>query len=240
MSDATTPRPTHFYLKKGSNSYSKFLMFHNYSANQMIIEIYGLDGNKAKMTYVFSEKILKKEELSTVDFRWPDALEINKPIEHITFHKDGTFHIKTTNEADLYVERMKHPTPIGPNVDAFLEVKLISELCERYQPVQLPLEEPNAWVSVPENHALCMEGAFAGVRYDLEGELAATIRHRSGANTLITPIFRLISGTIKGVFHYYTSAIPPESYRSKPEGAFISFKFPVDEGNCAIKAFFFR
>jgi hypothetical protein len=240
MSPATTIRPTYFYLKKGSTSYSKLLMFHNYSANQMIIEIYGLDGSKATMTHAFPDKIVKKEELSAVDFRWSDALEINRPIEHVTCHKDGTFHIKTTNDADLYVERMKHPTPIGPNVDPFLDVKLVSELCERHQPVQLPLKEPNTWVSVPENHALCMEGAFAGVRYDLEGEFTATILHRSGANTLITPIFRLLSGTIKGVFHYYTSAIPAESYRNKPQGTLISFKFPVDDKYCAIKAFFFR
>jgi len=215
-------------------------MFHNYSANQMLMEIYGLHGQKAVMTYVFPEKIVKEEELSAVDFLWPDAIEINKPIEHITCHKDGTFHIKTKSRKDLYVERMSHTRPIGPDVDAFLTFKILSEIAVRYQTVPLPLEEPNAWFSVPDNDALVMEGAFAGSKYNLEQEFGSTILHRSGKSGVAVPVVRLMSGTIKGLFHCYTTPIPDKSYRNKPEGTFISFKFPVDNVSYAIKGFFFK
>jgi hypothetical protein len=241
MSKATKPGPpVYFYLEKAPNSFSKFLMFHNYSPNQMILEIYGLDGNKANMTHAFHGKIVTEEELSTVDFKWPEAVRIEKPIDHVTCHQDGKFHIKTTNKKDLYVERMKHAKRIGPDVDIFLQFKLVSEICERYSTVQLPLEEPNACFSVPQEQVLHMEGFFSGVRYNLEQAFSATVMHRTGIRTVITPVVQLISGSIKGLFHCYASPIPIESSRSKPDGTFMTFKFKGGEGKYAIKGFFFK
>lgn len=231
--------PTYFYLQQKSEAYSKFLMFHNYSPNQMLIEIYGLNGQKALMTHEFLERILTENELSSVNFQWPDAIEVDEPIEHITCHQDGyTFQIKTQNKKNLYTRRMKHTTPIGPNVDTFLNFEVISKLASKYSTLNETPSLPNVTFPVKANKSLFITGVFAGSRYPLENEFVANIQHRLRKKIYAIPLLLLTSGTIKGAFWCRTR--PVETHQNKPPGTLMIFRFPIDDQKYAFKAFFFK
>lgn len=215
-----------------------FLMFHNYSRNQMLIEVYGLGGDKARLLWEFPEHRIHNSELSTIKYQWPEAKEVDYPVEHITCHKDGTFHIKTLQEKTVYIHRVKHIEPIHPDTGIFLDFKVISDLAKKYVIHNDPVASHVSF-DVPSDHALCLEGSFSGVNYALEREVGGRLLSRTTAESIAFPARILSSGTIKGMFMGSTKPIPEESMRTKPDGTFITFKFPDGETHSVIKAFMF-
>jgi hypothetical protein len=205
----------------------------------MVMEIYGLTGQKAHILYEFPEREYPTTQLGRVDFKWADARHVNKAIDHLTYHSDGNFHITTQDRQDLYIHEMRHPEPLGPTARIFLDFKVVSEVACKYAPLAGLPEEPHKEFQVPDDETFFLEAAFSGSNYPLEKDIGGRVLARTGTSFVVRPMLRLASGTLKGCFIWYSRKIPENTLAGKPDGTFISFRFEGKPGASLIKGFFF-
>jgi len=206
----------------------------------MLIGLYGLAGNPAVLRYMFSEYVLATSELAKVEYKYANAIKVDKRIDHITCHSDGRFHVKTRDEEEIYIQRMQRVEPLGPNTPTFLHLMVISDIAARYAAIQRPLKLPYAFIQVGEDEIISLRGEFAGTNYPLEGNVLRTISQVAGGKPVAQPGILLQSGTLKGILWGHPSRLMPEALAAKPKGTILSLNFPLADGKWLIKTFIFE
>jgi hypothetical protein len=229
--------PTRLYLKSVLDQfYLKCAWFHNNKINEMLIGFYGLNSNEASLKFVYPEKVFSNEELRTLTFTYPDFIEADEKVDHITVHADGTFHIKVKNPSQLYRDTMKRTVPLGANTSVFLEMMIITDLTKKYKKIANPLKYPHIWIDSNENEFFIIECVFSGAHYSLEPFILSRLTTTKRYNV---PCLHLNSSTIRGYICPVKKRIPLELLKNRPDGTIILFKFPTMDNRYRIKGFIF-
>jgi hypothetical protein len=231
------PVPFHVYIQAGNLPVCRFLWFHNWKPNEMLMGIYGLRSEQVVVKYMFPERVVTREELKGLTFNYSAMTEINKTIDHITCHSDGTFHIKTTGDEEVYTDTLKRIEPLGPDTPMFLHFIILSDVAEKYSNPTSKLKEPYTIIGTcdKQQEIIVIEGRFSGAKYELEEEMARNIFQWSPVAGMV----RLTSGTLKGVLCPQCRLWPQEVLRDRPSGTIVLFIFPVAQDQFLIKGFAF-
>ncbi|MBU4287914.1 MAG: hypothetical protein KKI12_07075 [Proteobacteria bacterium] len=233
--------PTRLYLQKEKEGFSPLLWFHNFKFNEMMFGIYGLNQKQSKLTLEFPEYVLSDNELEAVNYKYEDASPINKQLDHITCHGDGKFHLKTKNEdKDLYIHELKSITPLGPDVPIFLQFQILSDAAENYTISKKSPKKPSAQINLSGREYIVLRGAFSGINYELEKEMAHLLALLNDNKPFVQQAVTLKSNSFQGLFFWQKGILPDHAKNSRPPGTFASFMFSVENNMNLIKTFVFE
>ena len=234
-------KPTRLYLQRSNNNFSPLLWFHNNKVNEMLFGIYGLTQKQPILTLEFPEYILADNELDAVRYNYKEANVVNKPLDHITCHSDGKFHLKTINDsADRYIHQLKSNVPLGPNVPIFFQFQIISDLVANYQLINIKPTDPYVAINLSGDQCLSMRGAFAGINFDLKKEMGETLTAINKGNAFMQPAVILESNSLQGFFFWQAGNLSKEAQKGRPRGTIASFMFSTIDNKNLIKTFIFE
>ena len=233
--------PTRLYLQKENEVLSPLLWFHNFKINEMMFGIYGLNQKQPKLTLEFPEHVLPDNELDSINYKYKDATQINKQLDHITCHKDGKFHLKTKNDDnDLFIHELKSITPLGPDVPMFLQFQILSDIADNYTIRKNSPKKPFVKINLSGSECLFLRGAFSGKNYELEKEMAQTLALLNNGKSFVQQAVTLKSNSLKGLFFWQKGILSNEAKKSRPAGTIASFLFPIENNMNLIKTFIFE
>jgi len=233
--------PTRLYLERSNNILSPLLWFHNFKINEMMLGIYGLNHKQPFLTLEFPEYILPDSKLNAINYKYKDATQVNKQLDHITCHNDGKFHLRTKNdENDRYIHGLKSNTPLGPDVPIFLQFQIISDITENYKITKKSPKNPYVLLQISDNECLSLRGAFSGINFDLKKEIAQTLSALNNGNPFSQPAIVLNSNSLQGIFFWQKMALIGDAKKNRPAGTIVSFMFNTENGENLIKTFIFE
>ncbi len=227
---------TRIYIQSGGRSPSRFMWFHNPKPNEMLMGISGLSSPSAVLDSEFPERIVSAGEMRNLRFLYTDAKKVLKPIDHITMHPDGTFHIRTRDEG-LYIHELRRVEPVSPDTSPFLEFIVLSDRARMYASATDKPKTPNQVLTTQPDEAVQIMGVFSGSRYDLETVFAGMITGlgvKGGA-----PCLRLGSDTLKGLLYWQVQNPPEAIFSNRPRGTMLHFRYPVAADRFLVKSFLF-
>lgn len=225
------------YLQSEESRFARFLWFHNPKPNDLLLGISGLTTPTSLLDSEYPTREVTEAELSALHYEYKDAIRIMKPVDHITCHADGRFHIRTRDK-DLYVHRMQRTAPLGSDTPIFLEFVVVSDQVSNYQSIEARPKNPSITLKVQPHHLLALRGMFAGLRYNLERVFNETVASVIGDQQ---PSRIHVKGeTIQGLIHMQALTWPPAVVEARPHGTILSFKFPMAVDRYHIKSFLFR
>ncbi len=112
-----------------------FLWFRSHKRNEIIWAPYGLT---SKCPVLCSEWPEEEEpvptEQSLKKYFFDARINRHIPIDHITSHADGTFHIKGLGKPTIYQHTMKMPKSPSEHTGPFLEFIALTEVAAEYRP----------------------------------------------------------------------------------------------------------
>ena len=78
-----------------------FLSFHSYPPNEMFMEIAGFGSKKGTVTLSYPEREVAVPRLGRDEARYEfdDALACDVPLDHVSIHRNGTCHLKTSDRS---------------------------------------------------------------------------------------------------------------------------------------------
>jgi hypothetical protein len=233
--------PTRLYFQNTNNDFARILWFHNNKINEMLFGIYGLTQKQPTLTLEFPEHILADNELDAIRYNYKEAKAINKQLDHITCHHDGKFHLKTINDPnDLYTHQLKSNTPLGPDVPIFFQFQIISDLASNYQLRTKKPKDPYVSMNLSDNQCLSMRGAFAGIKFNLQEEMAKTLTAINKVSSFAQPAIILTSNSLRGIFFWQINELTDDAKKGRPKGTIASFMFSTIDNKNLIKTFIFE
>jgi hypothetical protein len=229
------PRPTRGYLRTGESEFRAVLWAQNNRPDEMLFGLYGLTARTPILSRMWPERTVDAADMLNLRYNYDDGVRVGIPVDHLTCHVDGRFHVKTLAGSDVYIQAMQRNQPLGANTPVFLDLILVSDRAEHYPVLRQKIKTPHVWFGVENNQYLAVRGMFSGVNYNLEGDMASTIS-QLGACVGIS----LVSGTLKGLLVGIPSNIPPEAKAARPRGTLLSLRFPVVSNQWHLKTFLFE
>jgi hypothetical protein len=221
------------YLKSNSLDF-KFMWFHNYSLNDMMIGISGLLEKHAKLD-IFPELNVSEDELKSLRWNYHEVIEVKEKVDHITCHSDGTFHIKTINDIVVYRDTLKLQQHLGPNTGIFLDFIVMSDLASNYQVAASEPKDNSFALACQPNEFYIIEGKFSGANYPLENDMARRALSLHG----IASCVRVNGPALRGILWLTTHFLSQGMLSKRPRIAIMMLKFPATEHRYLIKSFVF-
>ena len=164
--------PTRVYFRRDSD-FSRVMWFHNNKENEMLIGFYGLSQKKPILKSIFPDRQVTLVDLKALSFSYAAIKSVNKKIDHITVHGDGTFHIKTIGGREIYMDTLKRVEPLGPYTPTFLDFIVLTHTPDKYKMTTTQPKKPSTWIDSQDDRIFIIEGKFAGANYEkLEKEMA--------------------------------------------------------------------
>ena len=228
--------PMRFYLRTGDAEFRPVFWIHNNKPNEMLFGLYGLSQKNAELKYMWEDRLLEPSDHVRVTYPYGEAIQVNQPVDHITCHADGRFHIKAIEGTEIYTHVMQRTQPLGSDTSIFLDLMILSDEAGKYRSVGRKVRYPHAWFGLSADQYVSLKGMFSGSNFALEKvafELAASYPGQHACMTVS-------SGTIKGLFFGHPSVVPESARPSRPQGTMLSFRFPTLEGKWRIKTFIFE
>ena len=201
----------------------------------MLLGIYGFSAKAPTLRQMWPERELEASELDAINYKFGGAMEVGTQVDHFTCHADGSFHIKTKDGKDLYIQRVPGTEPLGPDTSIFLQVILWSDLATNYSVVGGSVKDPRVCLDLPEDHCIPLRVMFSGVNYDVEQTMANTMAQFSGQHD--RTVLKL--DTFKGCIAGQSIKLSDDHLANRPRGTLVSFKFPGADGKFRIKMFLF-
>jgi len=224
------------YLRTKEEEFRPLFWVQNNKPNEMLLGLYGVSATTPILRSMWPERTLETADLANVHYDWSSAVELGVPVDHITCHGDGRFHLKTRCGGDLYIQSMQRTKPLGPNTSTFLELVLISDLAQHYTASTRPVKYPHVWFGINQDQYLALRGMFSGVNYNVEQDMLATMAQYQGQHGGIV----LTSGTLKGVLMAHPKTLGEQARQTgRPRGTLLSLKFPVGPDIWHLKTFLF-
>lgn len=114
-----TPESTRLYVRDTETSYRPVAWFQNNKPNEMLFGIYSLKASGRSVLRAMWPEI----DIDTIDApihcKFSDLVDVGVAVDHITCHADGTFHVKTIDQKDVYIHGMKRVAPLGADTPTF-------------------------------------------------------------------------------------------------------------------------
>ena len=229
-------RPIRIYIQTEENRFARFLWFHNPHPNEMLMAISGLNSSTSVLDSEYPLREVSEAELVALQYSYADATRILRPVDHITCHPDGRFHIRTRDE-DLYVHRMQRVEPLGPDTPIYLEFVILSDQAGHYNSTTKEPKNPHVVFKAQPEHLVVLRGMFSGARFNLEKIFGDTITSVTGDRNFSS--IHVKGETLHGYLHWQALSLPDEVIKSRPRGTILSFKFPLAGDRYHIKSFLF-
>lgn len=230
--ESDVKRKTRIYIKTSEGIHRPVFWVCNNKPNEMLLGLYGLAQKVPLLQYQWPETEVGENELCC-RYYYEDKVEVNARVDHITCHADGKFHIKTKNEGQIYIHRMKRSKALGPDSETFLEFIMLVDIPERYTSnSKKPDTSSVIYDQMPGNY-LYIYGRFAGKNFQFDKiPLFANDQYKHRDDTLHFGSFKgqLISDLVE-----FDSEAPDR----RPVGTFLSFRFPVKDELWRLKTFQF-
>jgi hypothetical protein len=201
----------------------------------MLIGLYGLKAKTSLLKQQWPEQDVDDDGLRSLRYYFDKAAGVDVPVDHITCHADGQFHIKSLDGKSDYLHTMKRTVALGADTEIFLEFTMMVDRPEKYEILSVNAKAPNVIYDVPSGSYLYIYGCFSGAKFPLESESSAIFArfpgsHRVDSLNLGTLQGRLVSGLVNS---------EPDAHVRRPAGTFLSFKFPVAAQRWRLKTFQF-
>lgn len=226
------------YLQSGEGRFARLLWFKNNKDNEMLMGFSGLSQKQPILSWTFPEFETDDEKVGSLTYNWKDAEKVEKRVDHVTIHADGTFHIKTKEREDLYIHEVKRPGAVGVDSSTFLEFIVMSDICRNYKCTAGSPRKGDMAFGIEQDHVLWLRGMFSGINYDLEDyalRLVGPENLRRGELTI-----RMPCRTLKGILLFRNLGPPPRtSYGTRPPGTQAFFNLKVGD-KALLKTFMFR
>lgn len=228
---------THLYMRTGADRFARLLSFKRTRRDELLVVPYGLDGPSPMLDLIWEETVVASDNLDRLRYRVTDATAVAKEADHFTCHLDGTFHLKTKDETDLYIQRTQTAEPLGVQTKTFLNFILISDTALLYRSFPEVIEDPCMVCQMEPDSFIYLRGAFAGLSYPHDKLVVDTLSPADGLKSVKGVEFNLnpLRGLIWAVSQRWLPARPP----SLPRGSFLAFKLPRSDGRWTLKAFQF-
>lgn len=231
----TEVKPLQIYLKTSTSQFLRFLWFHGYKPNEMMLRINGLSSKIPVLNSISSDRIVTNDDLRALRFNYADATIINEKIDHISCHADGTFHIKTRGEKQVYRDTVRRQEPLGIKTKTFLDFIIMSDRARKYTNGISNPHSPYFQLPCDENDFYIIWGKFSGARHPVESELANEIFPSGGYGMF----FRLNGKYLKGVLFPLKMRIGDAMFRNRPAGTLLILRFPRQDNKYLLKGFSF-
>src|SRR5262249_23247247 len=160
--------------------------------DEMLMALSGLDSTTSILDSEYPVRDVSESDLLAMRYEYADAKSIRKPVDHITCHPDGRFHIRT-RDRDLYVHTMQRVEPLGPDTPIFLEFTILSDKVRNYTSLVPELKAPCVPMRVHPDAYVAIRGMFSGSNYDLESTLVRTVAQATANQN--PPYIRLLGNT---------------------------------------------
>ena len=206
-------------------------MFHNIRPNEMILGVYGYDGQSATISHMWPDVEGKPGLETKVSFKFNDAETVDLPLDHFTFHADGTFHAKVSDSDSIYQYEVPLENPITSSSPPFLYALVLTNRAEKYQIVDEQVKFPHMWIGQKELETSLIKAIFYGSDYPLN--LIKHVPKGEGSTGAIT----WKSSTINGVIYSKMTDMPDNVYQNHPGGTIITFRFPLSKDRWLLKTF---
>lgn len=229
-------KPTRAYLRTKDDEFRPLFWVHNNKPNEMLLGLYGLSKTTPVLRCMWPERTLQTSELANVHYDYGNGIEVGAPVDHITCHADGRFHVKTKGGGEVYIQSMRRTEPLGPNTSTFLELILVSDLARHYAITKGRVKYPHVWFGLNHDRCFALRGMFSGTNYPVEPRMLATMAQFPGQHGGMI----LTSGTLKGVLMGHPKTLGEEALAARPRGTLLSFKFPVGADVWHLKTFLFE
>lgn len=232
---ATRARPTRLYLCREDGSYSPIMWFHEYAQLQMMFGFYGVLSKVPRLSFEYPEREVSVEEARRVNFKYHEGLPVGRPLEHITVHLSGEFHIKVKDAAQPYIQRLQGIRPLDVRTPQFLDFKVFTDLPGKYRMVTRHCKRPYVQIQCPENAVLFIDGRFSGKEHDLESSLLEEVQRTTGRSEY--GAIQLNGAYLKGLLRPVPTPVDAAALANKPPGTILVFFFPTAEQRYLVKAF---
>jgi hypothetical protein len=230
------PTNTRVYLRTADGLHRSLFWVRNNKPNEMLIGLYGLSRKTPLLRHQWPEQEVEDEGLGSLRYYFDKTLSVGVPVDHITCHADGQFHIKTLDEKLVYLHTMKRTAALGADTELFLEFTMIVDRPEKYEVSTAGPKAPNVTYDVPLGSYLYIYGCFSGSHFPLESEISAMFARFGG-----TPrVDSLMLGSLQGRLISGLADSDPAAHIKRPTGTFLSFKFPLAADRWRLKTFQFE
>lgn len=228
------PERTRGYIRTNSTFRSLFWV-HNNKPNEMLLGLYGLRTKVPTLRRLWPDRELRSADLKSIRYRFGDATEVGEHVDHITCHADGRFHVKTLGGETPYIHQMQRVQPIGAETSTFLNVQIVSDLCENYLNTSENPKPPSVLLGADADQFVSLRAWFSGAKFDLMPEVTAVLGgfHESAA------VVTLEFGTLRGVVVSTATRLTAAARDARPRGTLLSFNFPVAPDRWHVKTFLF-
>jgi hypothetical protein len=209
------------------------LWFDSHKENELVWAPYGLSRKQSVLTYEWPEQNVPRNTKEEYRYYFRERMRRDLPLNHITSHLDGTFHVKSTHEPPIYIHRMRRTEPLGPQTNVFLECIVVSDVGMDYRADSRKLKLGSVSLPVPLGSGLRIHMAFSGRDFPLE----SAFKHEPKYEKLRREV---TVGNFKAVFvaSYHRPDVELTDDRTK--GTLISFRFPLARGGDRLKNFIFE
>lgn len=234
---STKTPPTRLYFHHGDDTYSPIMWFHEYAPLEMIFGFYGVSSKAARLSFEYPQRNVSVQEARSVKFRYEERDAVDRPLQHITVHVSGEFHIKLKDAAEPYVHRLYGVRPLHPSTGQFLDFRVITDLPSSYQRAVEQPRRPYVVIRPPPNSVAFIDGRFSGAKYQLERELLAEVQRTTGRSEY--GAIRLNGAYLKGMLRPTVMPADTAVPADRPPGTILAFFFPTVEQRYLVKAFHF-
>jgi hypothetical protein len=229
-------QPTRLYFDLRDGTYAPFMWFHEHAPLEMMMGFHGLSSTSARLSFEYPERNVSIEEAKSVKFKYGERHLVDRPLEHVTVHASGEFHIKLKDAADPYVHRLQGSRPLDTGTPQFLDFKVLTEPPGKYRTVTNP-KRPYVPIPCPDNAILLVDGRFSGGEHDLEGSLLREVQRTTGRSEY--GAIQLSGKYLKGMLRPTFVPVDTAVLANKPPGTILAFFFPTADQRYLVKAFHF-
>jgi len=230
----TKAPPTRLYLACNDGTYRPFMWFLEYRPSEMMFGLYGLSSKTPRLSFQYRDRDVSVEEARAVRFNFDDKVPLDKPLEHLTVHVSGEFHIKLKDTTEPRVHKLWGSRHLDAATPQFLDFKVFTDLPQNYR-AAIALKNPYVAIPCPENAVLAIDARFSGTKHDLEGSLLEEVRRTTGRSEYAA--IRLNGAYLKGMLRPKMIPVDTAVLATRPPGAIVALFFPTAHHRYLVKAF---
>ena len=226
--------PTRLYFACTDGSHRPFMWFHEYSAREMMFGLYGLSSKTPRVSFQYRDRDVSAVEARALRFNYADRIPLDKPLEHITVHASGEFHVKLKDTVEPYTHRLQGMRPLDATTPQFLDFKVFTDVPGNYRKAAA-FKNPCVAIPCPENAVVAIDARFSGSQHDLEGSLLQEVQRTTGRSEYAA--IRLNGAYLKGMLRPRVIPVDSAILTKKPRGAIVALFFPTQHQRFLVKAF---
>lgn len=126
-------KSTRAYLRTPQKQYRPLFWIQNSKPNELLFGLYGLTETTPTLHCSWPEQTVPSGTPVQLCYAYQDAIDVGIPLDHVTCHADGKFHLKKKKGQEIYFQRMQRVQPLGADTPTFLDVTVVSDLAQHYR-----------------------------------------------------------------------------------------------------------